>query len=277
MALGSDISGSGQVETTLENYPLDADNRTFSVDGQQREMQMDGKRGSFRNAKTLHITGNTEGSDIGFYFPEGNDIYYVSETRTGKFSDFGASNSDSTEYSRDYFTAWLAHGNSPESASYSYVLLPGKSDAQLTSYAEANTIEILQNDSRAHAVYEKALDVVGVNFWEDGSNILAAKGLSNYIYSDSAASIMVGESNEGIDISVSDATQENDGYINLEINRAAAGVLSADEGVEVVQTSPTIQLRVNVKDAAGKSFTASLCLRRPFGPGGQGYAGGHLR
>ena len=258
VALGSDISGTGQVETTLENYVLDSDNRTFSVNGAAKTMSMDGQQGALTNVKTLHIDGNTEGADIGFYFPNSTNLSYKSETRSGKFSDYGASNSNSTVYSRDYFTVWQAHGANPTNAGYSYVLLPNKSDAELTSYAEANTIEILQNDSRAHAVYEKALDVVGVNFWEDGSNILSAKGVPNYLYSDRAASIMVGENNDGIDISVSDSTWENNGFIHVEINRAAAGVLSADEGVEVLQTSPTIKLKINVKNAKGKNFSTRL-------------------
>lgn len=258
VALGTGIGGNGELETTLENYMIDEDNRTYSVNGESQTMAMDGEVISYEDASTLHMQGNVENSDIGFYFPNGLDLNVKSEHRTGKWSDLGEYNTDTSEVEADYFTAWTSHGENPTDASYAYVLLPGKTDAETASYAASSDVEILQQDDTAHAVYEKSLGILGVNFWQDGDNSLDACGIRNYVNSDSAASIMISENDSGMEISVSDATLENDGYINVEINRAARGILAVDDGVEVVQTAPSIQLKIDVNGSAGRSFTVKL-------------------
>ena len=42
VALGSGISGQGQIETTLENYMLQSGNRSYAVNGAPQQMVMDG-------------------------------------------------------------------------------------------------------------------------------------------------------------------------------------------------------------------------------------------
>ncbi|MBC8570614.1 polysaccharide lyase family 8 super-sandwich domain-containing protein [Zongyangia hominis] len=258
VALGSGISGNDVMETTFENYMLEEGNRTYAVDGQQKTMAMDGQTLTYPGATTFHMQGNVPNSDIGFYFPEGTDLNITSEHRSGKWTDLGEYNTDPTVVSADYFTAWQSHGANPTDAGYSYVMLPGKSDAETASYASSSDIEILQRDEKAHAVYEKTLGTLGVNFWQNDGGILDVNGVKNYVSSDSAASIMVSENDNVMDVSISDATQENKGAITVEINRAAKGVLEMDEGVELVQSSPSIKLKVNVKNSAGKSFHVKL-------------------
>jgi hyaluronate lyase len=62
------------------------------------------------------------------------------------------------------------------------------------------------------------------------------------------------ESNNEVEVSVSDPTQINTGVINLEINKSVSGALKVDEGIVVTQTNPTIKLSVNVNQAKGKTF-----------------------
>lgn len=258
VAVGSGVSGTGHLETTLENYMLEKDNRTFSIDGQQQSMTMDGAVQDYADAKTVHFEGNVPGSAIGFYLPGGANLKAVSENRTGKWTDLGEYNTDPTEQNADFFTIWQSHGQNPTDDKYAYVLLPGKTSAETTSYAEASDVEILQQDDKAHAVQEKTLGLVGVNFWNNGNNRLDVNGTKSYISSDKAASIMVKETDSQIDLSVADSTQENDGAIGVEINRAAQAVLSTDPGVEVIQTSPSIKLKIDVRKSAGKAFTSSF-------------------
>ncbi len=65
VALGSDINGPGQVETTLENYMLKEGNRTYDVNGEQKQMAMDGQETVYGDIQTLHMQGNT-GSNLIF-------------------------------------------------------------------------------------------------------------------------------------------------------------------------------------------------------------------
>jgi uncharacterized protein YjdB len=258
VALGSNISGKGQVETTLENYMLGANNRSYSVNGKSYSTQLNGSAVDYSNVSTFHMQGNVPNSDIGFYFLKPTDIKTMGETRTAKWSDLGAYNTDTTTRQADYLTIWQSHGASPSNGSYAYVLLPNKTNAETQAFAESSDVQVLQQDDTIHAVYDKDLDVLGANFWKDGVHSLDAKGVKNYISSDAAASVMVQENDHYIDVSVSDPTQENNGYVTVEINRAAKGVLQADEGVEVLQSSPSIKLKVNVKDSVGKTFHARL-------------------
>ena len=103
VALGSNISGQYDVETTLENYKIDDHNRTYYVDGNEQTMSMDGIETAYSNVKTFNMQGNVEDSEIGFYFPNSLDINVKSETRSGTWSSLGEYNRDTTTYNADYF------------------------------------------------------------------------------------------------------------------------------------------------------------------------------
>ena len=257
VALGSNISGQYDVETTLENYKIDSENRTYYVDGNKQTMTMDGTEIAYDNAKTFHMSGNVEDSDIGFYFPNNLDINVKSETRSGTWSSLGEYNRDTNTYSADYFTAWMDHsenGNGANDSSYSYVLLPGKSVDETTEYATNSDIEIIRQDDKAHAVYEKSLGTLGVNFWQKGYTSVDLGDVKNYVTSDSPASVMINDTDNGLNVSVTDTTQQNKDYITLEINREVSGIVSSDKEIEVIQMAPTTIIKVNVKDADGKNF-----------------------
>ena len=255
VALGSGISGQGQIETTLENYMLQSGNRSYAVNGAAQQMSMDGKTVSYEGVSTLHMDGNVSGSGIGFYFPNGADIQTVSGTRTGKWTDLGEYNTDPAVQSADWFTAWLSHGTNPSNSSYSYVLLPTATTAQTEKYAKSSDIEILQQDEKAHAVYEKSMGVLGVNFWKAGS--IDAYGVQNYLRTDAPATVMVRENDETLELYVADSTRKS-AELNIMINRAGNYVISADEGIEVVSTEPYLKLRINTKNSAGKTYAIKL-------------------
>lgn len=66
-----------------------------------------------------------------------------------------------------------------------------------------------------------------------------------------------------IEVSVSDPTQQNTGSIALQIATDGGTLASADAGVSVTQSSPTIALSVNVNGAAGRTFKARFYLGTP--------------
>lgn len=253
VALGSNISGTGQVETTFENYMLWKNNRSYFVDGKEIAMTMNGTEIPYNNISTLNIKGNVADSDIGFYFPNKASVRAKSETRTGKWTDLGTYNTDTSVQSADWFTVWQSHGTNASNGSYAYVLLPGKNAEETEAYAVSSDIEIIRQDDVAHAVYEKSLGLVGINFWNKDGGALSAFGTETFLRCDSAATLLIKEDETGMEISIADSTQEDDS-ITLMINRGASSVVEADAGITVKQASPYIHLTVNTKNSAGKTY-----------------------
>lgn len=259
VALGSDIQSSGDsesTETTFENYMIDdaGDNRLV-VDGEEQPSEL-GWEEKKSDVQWLNIEANVEGANLGIYFPEKETVSMKRETRSGRWTDLGGYNTDATLYSANYLTLWKDHGVNPINETYSYILLPNKTANETADYAGNSDVTILRNDALVQAAYEKNLNLVGANFWEGAS--IDAKGIGSYLTSDSPSSVMVRENDREMEISVSDPTQENKGSIQIELNRAARGVISADEGVEVLSTTPTIRLKVHVNNAKGKTFSTKL-------------------
>ncbi|WP_390487383.1 polysaccharide lyase family 8 super-sandwich domain-containing protein [Solibaculum mannosilyticum] len=255
VAIGSDITSSNAntIETTFENRRIEGDN-ALVIDGEKMPNEL-GWQETLEDVNWAFMEGNVEGSDIGIYFPEGTTLNAKRETRTGKWSSLGSYNPDETEYSANWLTLWQDHGSKPENGSYEYVLLPGMTQQQVESYANNSDVEILRNDSDVHAVYKKSLNILAANMWNGGS--LDAMGTSNFLTVDKPATVMVQETNKGLDISLTDSTQQAD-TVTLEINRAAYGVSSKDERVKVIQTSPSIILEIDTKDAIGTPIEASI-------------------
>lgn len=254
--IGSGISGTGTVETTLENLMLEENNRAFTVNGTSNRISLNGNALLYRDTRTLHIGGNVTGSDIGFYFPEAADLNIKSETRTGTWKSVGSSNTDTSTQSADYLTVWQSHGSSPTDEGYAYVLLPGMSAAETESYAADSNIEILQQDNAIHAVHEKTTGAWGACFWTPGT--LAVSDSDKFLTVDHSAAVLVQEDADGVTVTLSDPTQEITDDVILELDRSVKGIIKLDRGVELLQSSPTVKLKFSVQDTAGESLNARL-------------------
>jgi hyaluronate lyase len=159
--------------------------------------------------------------------------------------------------SRNYLTLWLSHGTNPAGATYSYVLLPGLSAAQVSDYAKHPRVEILENSDRRQAVRVDSLGLTAANFWRDGRS---AVGI---ITVDRMASVLVQAKGGFLDVAVSDPTQVNDSTITLEVAASALKPVLADPGVVVDRLSPTMRLSFRVADAAGQTFHARFLTGVP--------------
>ncbi|MFS0841016.1 polysaccharide lyase family 8 super-sandwich domain-containing protein [Paenibacillus sp. 1P03SA] len=159
--------------------------------------------------------------------------------------------------SADYLTLWMDHGVNPSNASYSYVTLPNRSRAQVQGYAANPDIAILENTTAVQAVKEKTLNLTAANFWQDGIKTVKADG-TDFLTVDKKASVLVKESADGLDVSVSDPTQQNSGTIQVEINRSYSGAVFLEPGIGVIQSSPTLKLSVDVNGSYGRTFRAKF-------------------
>ena len=64
-----------------------------------------------------------------------------------------------------------------------------------------------------------------------------------------------------IDLSISDPTQANAGSIVLELASPVAGLIRADTGITIEQTTPTLRLRLATAKSYGRTFKARFHLR----------------
>jgi hyaluronate lyase len=249
VCLGAGITSTDTrpIETTVENRKINGGN-VLTVNGTAKPTTL-GWSETMALTTWAHLQGNVSGSDIGYYFPTAPAIRAVREARSASPSeiDVGASTALQT---RNFLRLGFEHGNNPTNSTYQYVLLPGRSAARTGHYAAAPDITILTNNANVQAVRENTLGITAINFWTDTVQTYGG------ITSNKKASVLVRDDGTFIDVSVSDPTQLNTGNITLQIALDGGTLVSADSGVSVTQTSPTIALNVATAGAAGKTFTA---------------------
>jgi hyaluronate lyase len=252
VALGSGISGGSgsRVETIVENRKInDEGDNVLTVNGQPKD-SVPGWTETMDQVSWAHLSGNVSGTDVGYYFPENPVITGLRESRTGAWSEINTGQSQAPR-TKNYVSLAFNHGANPEDASYSYVLLPGKSAEGMEEYSKNPDIQILSHTNEIHAARESKLGITAVNFWEPGA--------VDYITSRNAAAVMAKQEGDTLTVSISDPTMNQDNVV-IELNKPGAEWISKDPGVEVIQLSPSIKLSVNVAGAIGRTFTAKLKL-----------------
>jgi len=258
VAMGAGISATAtdnkDVETIVENRRLNAaGSNTFMVNGTAKPTSLPWSQ-TMTGVSWAHLQGDAVGSDTGYYFPGAPTIKGLREARTDAWNSIDTTPPfvDTTRYTRNYLTLWFDHGVNPGNSGYSYVLLPNKTAAQVSSYAASPTITILQNTPQGQGVRENTLALTGANIWVDG-------GLQvGDVWSSKKSAVMMKDTAGAIDVSIADPMFVNTGTFTVEISRAGGTVLAKDPAITVTQTSPTIKLTVNAANLNGRSVKISL-------------------
>lgn len=256
VALGAGItstdSENSTIETIVENRKIRDDGQNvFLVDGVAQPVHP-GWTDVAEAPKWIHLEGNVESSDIGYFFPEEQQVYLLRESRPGVNAGLYELSGYDLETPKKYVTMWFDHGSNPAEAEYSYALLPDKSVEETDAYAKDPDFEILSNTKDMQAIYEKKLDLVAANFWNDGISSVGG------ITVDKKASVTMKKTGDILEIGISDPTMNNTGMINLEIDQSALEVVSLSDGMQMMAVAPKIKLQVNVSKALGKTFTAKF-------------------
>ena len=257
VALGCSISGTSKnpVETIIENRRFannSASKNIITIDGKEA-----GADSEFSKVTYLHLTGNTgeSGSDIGYYFPNCEDIMVLREERQGSW---WALNQYEKFYDKEpvlntYATFWINHGVAPQNAGYAYVLLPGKSLAQVSQYAQSPDIAIIENSENAHAVFCINFNITGINFWNNTAHSVGT------ITSYNKAAVIIRETNDSYIIAVSDPTQKQIKLkFDISLPIKADDIISKDVEVSLRINSNITRLEVNTDGAKGKSFRVEI-------------------
>lgn len=223
VALGAGIklTENRKVETIIENR---RSSNSLYVDGIEKS-QSRGWSENLNNVSWIHLDGTS-----GYYFPENSSV--------SCFRDYNG-----------FTQLYLDHGISPNNEKYAYVLCPSKSKEFIVAYSDDPDIQILANTEKVQAVYEKRLDIFGVNFWEAGS--------IDIIESKSAASVMLQRKRDTIYLSIADPTWKlNTQQIVLNGNYELA---SAEKGKVIVsKTGTTTNILLNSIDRMGKAHEIVL-------------------
>lgn len=275
VCLGAGITNKNMelpVETTIENKKLRKDgSNQLLVNGEKTEIPVkeanvkelvertaDVSGTSFEQVNWAHLEGN-QSVGTGYYFPEENTEIQVRRGQTtGSWKDVGTFEGESTE---NYLEMWVDHGQNPENASYSYVLLPETSAEETENYAQAPKVTILENSSEVQAVRHETLKIIGTNFWQEQG------GSVEGITSDKAASVMLQETEQGtVKISVSDPTMKNKGNIQLTLEKEIVDSIQLDENVTCEKTENGAVLTFAMAGTNGAASMAELQLVPPVTP-----------
>ena len=249
VVMGSDISDDLQrdVTTTIDNRMSDTSETTnvsaMDKDGKSVELS----NGAHDHLAWIHYQTNEEHTSIGYYFPEDKTVHVKNETRTGNLKDIRTPNPDK-EITENFFTLTYEHGKNPKQDTYSYVMMPNASEEEMKSYAKTPDIQVLANTDNVHVVKDLTQNMTGYNFF--------AKGSSNGIKSESAASILKQESKEQTIYAVSDPTFEQKTItFTLDGNYELA---QSQDGIVVNNQNDKTTIEVNTDQAYGKSIIFSL-------------------
>ena len=102
---------------------------------------------------------------IGYVFPAGGNIVVSNKEQQGNWYDINNNGTDA-DVSRDIFSLWFNHGKNAANASYSYIIVPNKSVADMQDYYAAANVEILANTDSMQVVYHKQLKIYGLVFFK---------------------------------------------------------------------------------------------------------------
>ena len=252
VALGSSINAIGNeiVETIVENRKIkDIGDNKLIVNGIDQPNKLNWSE-EIANATWALLEGNTQnGSDaIGYYFPGNTTITVKREARTGSWNDINDSGSKQP-ITKNYVSLAIEHGNKPKNATYSYVVLPNKTEKQVVAYSENPDVVILSNNEQVQAVRKTKLAVLGANFW--------SKGSVEYITAMNPCSIMINENPDEFIVGISDPTHLTS-EVMVELEKLNYKVIEQDSTVSIEETETGIKIRVNTNQSMGKTHYLKL-------------------
>ncbi|WP_031126797.1 polysaccharide lyase 8 family protein [Streptomyces exfoliatus] len=233
VCLGAGIHGrdGAGVESVVENRNLGGTGvHAFTVDGAAQPTTL-GWSATLTGARWAHLAGFA-----GYVFPGGaTALKALRQARTGAWSDINKG-AETSPYTRRYLTLWLDHGTDPTWAAYSYVLMPGATQAETAARAaDTGWLTVLANANEQQGVRVPALGFTGVNFWLAGTVGDVTVG--------APASVLIRESGTTATICVSGPLRDG-APIDLTWNRPVPAVVSKDATVQVLSTGSALTLRI---------------------------------
>lgn len=105
---------------------------------------------------------------VGYLFPANANVTVQGIDQTGSWNDVNGTKS-TEPITRNIFSTWINHGVNPIDGNYQYIVLPNTSAEELDEYVTNPVFTVIQNDSKAAAVYNKELKQYGVVCYSSGT------------------------------------------------------------------------------------------------------------
>jgi chondroitin AC lyase len=123
---------------------------------------------------TIGKAGWVHHDGVGYVFPEPVALTVRTDPRPNSWKKINK-RYPAKEGTVDVFAAWLDHGKAPKDASYRYVVVPGSARKDMTRYAKALPVKIVENTRSRQAVTHTKLKITGVAFYQKGTIALDDK------------------------------------------------------------------------------------------------------
>jgi chondroitin AC lyase len=251
VCLGTDIKSAPDlpVATTINQVLMRGD-VTIMEEGEVKTL-VSGSH-DLKEIKFLHH------DNIGYIFPTPRTVQVSNQMEEGRWSDITDQKNISTEtVGMNVFKLWINHGNSPDSADYQYIVVPGVNKQELieTSQNQRN-IEILASNSDMHAVWHNKLNVGQIIFYQAGT-VKLANGLKIKMDSPGMAMLKI-KDDRVIELTVSDPFRKSS---RLLVTLSGEYNANGDHLVilpNAVQKDSMILIDLPQDVYAGKSVTISL-------------------
>ncbi|AMM19756.1 hypothetical protein AX769_05830 [Frondihabitans sp. PAMC 28766] len=249
VCLGAGITSTDgrDIQTIVENRNIGPNGSVTPVIDGQTVLTMPSSAPTAFTPRWAWIPGQ-----CGYVFPEGTTIQAVREDLSGQWTDMDLRGvyDDDTDYTRRFISFWLDHGVSPTNASYSYIQMPGATQAATSAMATSTDILTMANTAQVQAVTQTSTGITLANFWSASAPKAAGITVSQPV------SVVVIKSANAVDVAVSDPTQQLTGSVTVTIDGAVTSTTAVDPGVTVEATSPNLTISVALSGSAGRSFVA---------------------
>ncbi|MEJ9255824.1 polysaccharide lyase 8 family protein [Bacillus wiedmannii] len=242
MAAGINSKENADTETIVENRRLEKDgSNLLEVEG--TEVVLD--QGTlFKGASWAHIKGKNNQSDIGYVFPQSENIYAEKKERSGKWSDVNKGGS-SNQVSNMFATLSIPHGKSPSGGEYVYVILPGKNQEETSTYAKEMDVLILSNTPTQQVIYDAADDIWMGNFYEIGK--------VNEVEARTRGAIGIKYEDSGLKVVMADPMKEQAKVIFTIPKKIGYKVAEKDDEITVKEDANSWIIEMDSSDKSGKS------------------------
>lgn len=107
---------------------------------------------------------------IGYIFPEPATVHLSNQEEKGRWSDItDQKNISQNIVSLQVFKLWFDHGNTPDKASYQYIVVPNVSEEEMrTTRGNNRDIDIIANSADIQAVNHRGLGICQFAFYRAG-------------------------------------------------------------------------------------------------------------
>jgi len=251
VALGADISSDSDhpVATTLNQSLLTGDVTMGGTDG---ESILRYGNHNLEEVRWIHH------DKTAYLFPEPAAVQLENQQRSGYWKDINEQSWAHVrdEETKDVFTLWIDHGETPSRSGYEYIVIPGIEAGDVDRSESAKLINILDNTGQIQAVQHTGLGISQIVFYEPGE-VVVADGL--ILSAEDPGMVMVKISGQNVEeLTVADPTRK----LNTFRVTITSQIESEDERMELTWSEDdgvsSIEFMLPDNDYAGQSVTVKL-------------------